>query len=153
MPISFSNLIKLPTCVGSEIPMICNKPSSFQKKKTLTSMSLNTLKPLTVWITTNSSVSQFSCSVVSNSLQTHTLQHSRLPCPSQTPRLTQTHAHWVGDAIQLFHSLLSPSPPTFTLSEYQDLFQGVGFSHRLAKVLEFWLQHQSFQWIFRTDFL
>ena len=46
-----------------------------------------------------------------------------------------------------------PSPPAFDLSQHQDLFQWVSSSHQVAKVLEFQLQHQSFQWIFRTDFL
>ena len=49
--------------------------------------------------------------------------------------------------------LSSPSPPAFNLSQHQGLFQWVGSSHQVAKVLEFQLQHQSFQWIFRTDFL
>ena len=51
----------------------------------------------------------------------------------------------------LCHPLLSP--PTFNLSQHQVLFQCIGSSHHVAKVLEFQLQHQSFQWIFRTDFL
>ena len=55
--------------------------------------------------------------------------------------------------IQPAHPLLSPSPPTFNLSQHQGLFQWVSSSHQVAKVLEFQLQHQSFQWIFRTDFL
>ena len=50
----------------------------------------------------------FSCSVVSDSLQPHELQHTRLPCPLQLPELAQTHVHWVGDAIQPPHSHLSP---------------------------------------------
>ena len=54
------------------------------------------------------------------------------------------HVHWVGDAIQLSHPLFSPSPPTFNLSQHQGLFQWVGSSHQVAKVLEFQLQHQSF---------
>ena len=70
----------------------------------------------------------------------------------QLPEFTQTHIHWVGDAIQPFHSLSSPSPPAFNFSEHQGLFQRVTSSHQVAKVLEFQLQHQSFQWIFRTDF-
>jgi len=49
--------------------------------------------------------------------------------------------------------LCSPSPPTFHFSQHQDLFKWVSSSHQVAKVLEFQLQHQSFQWIFRTDFL
>ena len=62
----------------------------------------------------------------------------------------QIHLHWVGDGIQPSHSL-SPSSPALNLSQYQDIFQQVGSSHQRAKVLE--LQHQSFQWIFRADFL
>ena len=61
--------------------------------------------------------------------------------------------HWVGDAIQPSHPLSSPSPPSFNLSKHQGLFIWVSSSYQVAKVLEFQLQHQSFQWIFRTDFL
>ena len=92
---------------------------------------------------------QFSHSVESNSLRPHGLQHAMLPCPSPIPELAQTHVHQVGDAIQL----LSPSPPAFNLSQHQGLFKWVSSSHQVAKVLEFHCQHQSFQWIFRTDFL
>ena len=49
--------------------------------------------------------------------------------------------------------LSSPSPPTFNLAQHQGLFKWVGSSHQVAKGLKFQLQHQSFQWIFRTDFL
>ena len=70
----------------------------------------------------------------------------------QLPGFTQTHVRWVGDAIQPSHLLLSPSP-AFNLSQHQGLFQWVSSSHQVAKVLEFQLQHQPFQWIFRTDFL
>ena len=76
-----------------------------------------------------------------------------LPVHHQLPDFTQTHVHRVGDAIQLSHPLLSPSPPTLNLSQHQGLFKWVSSSHQVAKVLEFHLQHQSFQWIFRTDFL
>ena len=65
---------------------------------------------------------------------------------------TQTHVHHVGDAIQPPHPLSSPSP-TFSLSQHQGLFQWTGSSHQVAKVLALQLQNQSFQWIFRTDFL
>ena len=84
-------------------------------------------------------------SVVSDSLQLHELQHVRLPCPSPTPEPTQTHLHHVGDAIQPFHPLSFPSLPTFNLSQHQGLFKWVSSSHQVAKVLEFQLQHQSFQ--------
>ena len=76
-----------------------------------------------------------------------------LPVHHQLPEFIQTHVHWDGDAIQPSHPLSSPCPPTFKLSQYQGLFQWVSSSHQVAKVLEFQLQHQSFQWIFRTDFV
>ena len=69
------------------------------------------------------------------------------------PELAQTHVHRVGDAIQPSHPLPSPSPFAFNLSQHQGLFQWVSSSHQVAKVLELQLQHQSFQWIFRTDLL
>jgi len=72
----------------------------------------------------------------------------------QNLELTQTPVHWVADAIQQSHPLSSsPSPPAFNLSEHQSLSKWVSSSHQVAKVLEFQPQHQSFQWIFRTDFL
>ena len=75
------------------------------------------------------------------------------PVHHQLLEFTQTHVHWVGDAIQPSHPLSSPYPPAFNLSHHQGLFKWVSSSHQVAKVLEFQLQHQSFQWIFRTDFL
>ena len=75
------------------------------------------------------------------------------PVHHQLPELAQTHVHWVSDAIQPSHPLSSLSPPAFNLSQHQGLFQWVSSSHQVAKVLELQLQHQSFQWIFRTDFL
>ena len=76
-----------------------------------------------------------------------------LPVHHQLPELAQTHVHRVGDAIQPSHPLSFPSPPAFNLSQHQGLFQCISFLHQVAKVLEFQLQHQSFQWIFRIDFL
>ena len=76
-----------------------------------------------------------------------------LPVHYQLLEFTQTHVHWVSDAIQPPHPLSSLSPPAFSLSQHQGLFQWVSSLHQVAKVLEFQLQHQSFQWIFRTDFL
>ena len=75
-----------------------------------------------------------------------------LPVHHQLLESTQTHVHRVGDAIQPPHPLLSPSP-ALNLSQHQGLFQWVSSSLQVAKVLEFQLQHQSFQRIFRTDFL
>ena len=75
------------------------------------------------------------------------------PVYHQLPELTQTHVHRVGDATQLSHLLSSPSSLTFNLSQHQGFFQWVSSSHQVAKILEFQLQHQAFQWIIRTDFL
>ena len=75
------------------------------------------------------------------------------PVYHQCLELAQTHIHWVSDTIQPPHPLSSPCPPAFNLSQHQGLFQWVSSSHQVAKVLEFHLQNQSFQWIFRTDFL
>ena len=82
-----------------------------------------------------------------------TLWTAACPVHHQLPQSTQTHVHWVSDAIQPFHPLSSPSPPTFNLSQHHSLFQWVSYSHQVDKVLEFQLQQRSFQWIFRTDFL
>ena len=71
----------------------------------------------------------------------------------QLPESTQTHVHWVDDAIQPSRPPLSPSPPAFNLSQHQGLFKWVSSSHQMAKVSEFQLQHQSFQWTSRTDLL
>ena len=75
-----------------------------------------------------------------------------LPVHHQLPEFTQTHVPRVGDAIQPSHPLSSPSPPAPNPSQHQGLFQWVNSSHEVAKVLEL-LQHQSFQWLFRTHFL
>ena len=71
----------------------------------------------------------------------------------QLLEFTQIHVHWVSDAIQPSHPLSPPSTPALSLSQHQGLFQWVSSSHQVAKLLEIQLQHQSFQWIFRTDFL
>ena len=76
-----------------------------------------------------------------------------LPVHHQLPEFTQTHIHRVGDAIQPSHSLLSPSPPAPNPSQHQGLFQWVSSLHQVAKVLEFQLQHQYFQWTARTGLL
>ena len=75
------------------------------------------------------------------------------PVHHQLPEPTQSHVYQVSDTVQLSHPLSSPSPPAFNLFHHQSLLKWVHSSHQVAKVLEFQLQHQSFQWIFRTDFL
>ena len=88
-----------------------------------------------------SSVSQ-SCPTLCNPMNCST---PGLPVHHQLPKLTQTHVHQVVDAIQPSHPLSSPSPPTFHLSQHQGLSKWVRSSCQVAKVLEFQLQHQSFQ--------
>ena len=81
----------------------------------------------------------------------HGLQHARPPCPSPTSRACLNSCpsnHWCHLTIS---SSVVPFSSAFSLSQHQGLFQWVSSSHQVVKVLE--LQHQSFQWIFRTDFL
>ena len=83
------------------------------------------------------------------------------PVRHQLPELAQIHVHRVGGAIQPSYLISShphlissnPSLPAFNLSQHQGFFQWVSSSHQVAKILELQFQHQSFQWIFRTDFL
>ena len=86
-------------------------------------------------------------------LRCHGLQHVRLPCPALSPGVCSDSgplSWWCHPTIS---SSVSPFPPAFNLSQHQGLFQWVSSSHQVAKRLELQLQHQSFQWIFRTDFL
>ena len=93
----------------------------------------------------------FSHSVVSDSLWPHGLQHAKIPCPSLSSRVCSDScplSRWCHPTIS---SSVIPSPPAHNLSQYQGLFQWVGSSHQVAKILELQLQHQSFQWIFKVD--
>ena len=94
------------------------------------------------------SLVHFSHSVMSNSLRPHGLQHSRLPCPSLSPWVCSNSCplNW------WCHPTTSSSVTSFSFN-LSHLFQWVSSSHQVAKVLEFQLQHQSFQSIFRVDFL
>ena len=76
-----------------------------------------------------------------------------LPVHHQLLEFTQTHVHQVGDAIQPSHPLSSLSPPAPNPCQHQGLFLWVNSSREVAKVLEFQLQGQSFQWTPRTDLL
>ena len=95
---------------------------------------------------------QFSRWVVSDSLQPHELQHTRPPCPQPTPGIHPDPcplSRWCHPTIPSSSPFLS----ALNLSQHQGLFQWVSSSHQVAKVLEFQLQHQSFQWTPRTDLL
>ena len=136
--------IKSPTFVGSW-------RKQRNSRKTSISASLTMLKSLTVWTTPVqfTSVPQ-SCPILCDPMD---CSMPGFPIHHQLLEFTQIHIHWIGDVIQPFHPLSSPSPPAFNLSQNQGVFQWVSSSHQVPKVLEFQLQHQSFQWIFRTDFL
>ena len=89
---------------------------------------------------------QFSHSVVSDYLPHHELQHARPPCPSPTPGVhSYPSSQWCHPTIQASHPVLSPSPPAPNPSQIQSLLKWVNSSHEVAKVLEFQLQHHSFQ--------
>ena len=79
----------------------------------------------------------------------HRLQHARLPCPSLSPWICSDSC----PSSQWCRPTISSSPPAFNFPHHQGLFQWVGSSHQVAKVLELQLQHQSFQWIFKNDFI
>ena len=96
---------------------------------------------------------QFNFSVMSDSLWPHGLQHTRPPCPSPTTGVYSNScpsSRWRHPTIS---SSVIPSSPAFNLSQHQGLFKWVSSLHQVAKVLEFQLQHQSFQWTLRTDLL
>ena len=109
---------------------------------------------MTEWLNTHMSV-QFSSVAQSCPTLCDPMNHSMpgLPVHHQLLEFTQTHGHRVSDAIQPSHPLLSLFPPAPNLSQHQSLFQSVNSSHEVAKVLEFQLQHQSFQRTPRTDLL
>ena len=99
-----------------------------------------------------SSVTQW-CLTLCDPMEYNTPGH---PVHHQLMVFTQTHVHLptlVSVAIQVSHPLPSPSPPAFNLSQHQGLFKWLSCLHQVAKVLEFQLQHQSFQWTLRTDLL
>ena len=104
---------------------------------------------LRLWFSSVSSVTQ-SCPTLCDPMD---CTMPGFPVHHQLSESTQTHVHWVGEAIQSSHPLSSPSPPTFNLSQHQGLFKWVSSSDQVAKVLEFQLQHQSFQRTPRTDLL
>ena len=79
------------------------------------------------------SVAQF-CPTICGSMNHST---PGLPVHHQLPEFTQTHVHWVGDAIQPSHPLLYPSPPALNLSQHQGIFKRVSFSHQVAKYWSF----------------
>ena len=90
-----------------------------------------------------------SCLTLCNLLDCGTLG---LSVPHHLPKFAQVQVHCINDAIQPSHLLMSSSPSAFNLSQLQGLFQWVSCPHQITKILEFQLQHQSFQRVFRVDF-
>ena len=78
------------------------------------------------------------CNPMDHSTPVFSVQH-------QSPEPAQTHVHRISDVIQPSHPLSSPSPPAFNLAQHQGFFQRVNSLQQVAKVLEFQLQHKSFQ--------
>ena len=119
---------------------------SHQSSTPLAVIFLECKSDLTISSVPFNSVTQ-SCPTLCNSMDCST---PGFPVPHYLLELAQTHVHWISGAIQPSHPLLPPSP-AFSLSQLQAVFQWVGCSHQVAKEVE--LQRQSFQWIFKIDFL
>ena len=153
----------LPVCITRQVPLgfplypgwapgITGFPRSFcNKREEGKVQSLKEWHSYWIWqkLVQFSSVAQSCptlCDPMNCSMPGHSVHH-------QLPKSTQTPVHWVGDAIQPSHPLSSPSSPALNLSQHQGLFKRVSFLHQVAKVLEFQIQHQSFQWTPRTDLL
>ena len=101
----------------------------------------------------HASVSQLSHLVMSDSLQLHGLQHSRPPCSSPTPRACPNSCPL--ESVMPSNHLILCCPLLLTPSIFPSImvFSNFSSSYQVAKVLEFQLEHHSFQRIFRTDFL
>ena len=141
-----------PTITTSVIPFsfhLLSFPASrsFPRSQFFASGHQSIGVPASAWTFCCCSVDQL-CPTLCNPMDCSMLS---LPVHHQLQEFTQTHDSWVDDAIQPSHPRSSPSP-AFSLSQHQGLFQWVCSLHQVAKVLQFQLQHQSFQWIFRTDF-
>ena len=110
------------------------------------------LRPIEVKLTAqdNTAVQFSSFAQLRLTLRPHGLQHARPPCSSRTPEACSNSCPLSWWCHQPSHPLSSPSPPAFNLSQHQGLFKWVSSLHQMAKVLQSQLQHQSFQWIFRT---
>ena len=123
-----------PVAVGSEVASSLSlrqeqesgKPQVITESLPPSCLNLGHLRELLsfpVYLSCIFSSVQFSCSVVSPTLCDPMNHSNRPPCPSPTPKFTQTHVHQVSDAIQPSHPLSSPSPPAPNPSQHQSLFQ------------------------------
>ena len=139
------------SCQKSSISLVFLLPTWLsgqrKKKRMIIQASIHTHKFFLLMLVISVQFSPQLCPTLCKPMDCSTLG---FPVHHQLLELAQMHIHWVGDAIQPSHTLSSPSPPAFSLSQHQGLFKWVN-SHQVAKVLKF--QHQSSQWIFRNDFL
>ena len=132
-------------CLFQDLTPYPNLGHPFAKNFLLDSIRVNTQ----TYILSVSSVALL-CPTLCDPIDCSTLG---FPVHHQLPELAQTHVHQVSDAIQPSHPLSTPSPPDVSLSQHQALFQWVSPLHQVAKAKVLELQHQSFQWILRTNFL
>ena len=161
--ISYSYDMSITVCLGDfgphhphwgslrETSSLCFCPYQMQEERNRADFTLTPKLPF------QRQCASVQCSSVAQSCLTlcDPMNHSTsgLPVHHQLPEVTQTHVHRVSDAIQPSHPLSSPSPPASNPSQDQSLFQWVNSSHEVAKVLEFQLEHQSFQRNPRADLL
>ena len=131
----------LISTMGITVPFLLGQPYILHFVS-LMDTNLITVKPLAVI------VQSLSCLTLCDPMYCHT---PGFPVLHHILEFAQAHVHWVDDTIQLSHPLSPPSPHAFSPSQHQGLFQWVGSLHQVARVLE--LQHQSFQWIVRVNFL
>ena len=134
--------------------VICSKFNKWHKMASEDSIKRNTIVDWSGGIISSRAFSSVQLLSHVRLLWNHTSLHARPPCPSPSPGVHPNSCPSSdGDAIQPSYPLLSPSPPTLSFFQHKGLFRWVSFSHQVVKILEFQLQHQSFQWIFRTDLL
>ena len=139
LPLLQYSMKQIPAALGSFTPFSVSCPAE--------ALVICTLLELpSAWLSSAAQLCPTLCDLMDCSIPGFPVHHQLL-------ELAQTHVHGVSDAIQPSHPLSSPSPPAPNPSQHQDLFQCVSSLHQVAKVLELQLNHQSFQWIFRTDFL
>ena len=135
------------------LPYVLTKHRPVQHIDTVLNFKFYLIELWALKVTSDFSSVQFSHSVMSDSLQPHESLQARLPCPSPTPGVhsnSRPSSRWCHPAIS---SSVSPFPPSPNPSQHQSLFQSVNSSHKVAKVLEFQLQHHSFWRNHRADLL
>ena len=122
-------------------------------QRTITQLREAILPHMTTWTALKDICCCCSVAKWCPTLWPHGLEHTRLPCPSLSPGVCSDSyplSQWCYLTISSSAALFSSCPQSFPAS---GILQWVNSSRQVAKVLEFQLQHQSFPWIFRVDFL